>query len=193
MIFVLSTTGCTNDIQADIIFGLHGIGGADRAHVAEFVKSVGGAFDLDTGRVRVGLLENCNSVDIELGQHAEKQPFIEGVTESMTSRITPFLHQLRMSFGRPSSGGKRNRIAILLVSGEIEDMNKVYSEIMRLKYNTRVIVVGIGKGVSTDQLTMLASYKDKFTPDNSHVFPVEDSAELIDIVKKIHVRMCHEQ
>ena len=175
------------------MFGLHGIGGGDRAHAEEFIKSVGGAFDLESGNVRVGVIENCNSADIELGQFEEKQEFVEGLTESMSTRITPFLHRLRMSFGRPASGGKRNRIAILLISGEIEDITKVYSEMQRLKFNTRVIVVGIGKSVSTDQLSILASYKDKYSPDNSHVFPVSDSSELVDIVRKIHVRMCKEQ
>ena len=159
----------------------------------EFIKAVGGAFDLESGNVRVGVVENCNSADIELGQFEEKQAFVEGLTESMSTRITPFLHRLRMSFGRPSRSGKHNRIAVLLISGEIEDITKVYTEVQRLKFNTRVIVVGIGKGVSTDQLAVLASYKDKFTPDNSHVFPVGDSSELVDIVRKIHVRMCKEQ
>ena len=184
---------CTGDIQADIVFGLHGIGGEDRPYVAEFIRSVGGAFDLESGRVRVGLIENCDSADIELGEFGEKESFVEEVSESMTTRIAPFLHRLRMSFGRPSSRDKFNRIAVLIVSGEIDDMHKVYSQVMRLKYNTRVIVVSIGEGVSTDQLMTLASYKDKFTPDNSHMFPVAEASELIDIVKKIHVRMCQEQ
>ena len=186
--------GCMDDIQADIMFGLHGIGGGDREHVEEFIKSVAGAFNLESGNVRVGVIENCNSADIELGRFEERQTFVEGLTESMSTRITPFLHQLRMSFGgRPRSGEKHNRIAVLLVSGEIEDINEVYSEVQRLKFNTRVIVVGVGNDVSTDQLSILASYKDKFSPDNSHVFPVDESSELIDLVRKIHERMCQEQ
>ena len=184
---------CTGDIQADIVFGLHGIGGDDRPYVEDFIRSVGGAFDLEAGRVRVGLIEDCNPADIELGQFSEKEAFVEGLSESMTTRISPFLHRLRMSFGRQSSRDKFNRIAILIVSGDIEDVNKAYSDIMRLKHVARVIVVGVGEGVSTDQLMSLASYKDKFTPDNSHVFPVEHASDLMDIVRKIHVRMCQEQ
>ena len=61
-----SVVGCTNDIQADIMFGLHGIGGDDREHVEEFIKRVGGASNLESGNVRVGVIENCNSTDIEL-------------------------------------------------------------------------------------------------------------------------------
>lgn len=67
---------CAKGIHADIMFGLYGISGADRDRVTEFVKSVGGAFDLLSGNVRIGLRETCGRAKLGLSEFEGNEEFI---------------------------------------------------------------------------------------------------------------------
>lgn len=175
------------------MFGLHGIGGGHRAQMAELIKSVGDAFNLDAGNVRIGLIESCKT-PIEIGQYEEKETFDEGVDEFMSTSIQPFWYQLGMSFGPlPSSGAKRSRIVVLLVSGDMEDMSMIYSDGMWDRFNTWLIVVNVNEMSTQQQLDMIDSYMEKVKPEKAHVFQVNNASELINIIRKIHLRTCKKQ
>lgn len=85
------------------------------------------------------------------------------------------------------------RIGILVISGKVQDMDKAYLENMRMKNMVRMVVIGLGKGSDAGQLKKLASYKTMFEPDTSHVFQVNDSADLPFLVKRLQVLLCKEQ
>lgn len=99
------------------------------------------------------------------------------------------LFKIRQSFGFTRNDA--DRIAVLLVSGRVQDMEYAYKQVRYLKFKARVIVVGVGKDIDTEQLKMLASYRDKNVPDISHVLPISEAAFLPKIVKKLHRLMCN--
>ncbi|XP_052261667.1 uncharacterized protein LOC127865760 [Dreissena polymorpha] len=178
---------CSSDFMGDFMFGIHGIGGDSMDHVIEFIKHVGGAFR-NSKNIRLGLKESCRNADLPLSDYSGDSDFATDVQEQMVESAADLLSGIRTSFGnvRPDV----NRVSVLILSGKIDDMEKAFLEAMRLKYSTRVIVVGVGKSIDRDQLMRLASYENKAKPDISHVFPVDSSAELSDIVKKLHVLIC---
>ncbi|KAH3860726.1 hypothetical protein DPMN_023644 [Dreissena polymorpha] len=180
---------CSSDFMGDIMFGIHGIGGDSMDHVIEFIKNVGGAFR-NSKNIRLGLKESCRNADLPLADYSGDSDFATDVQERMVESAADLLSGIRTSFGtdRPDV----NRVSVLILSGKIDDMDMAYLEAMRLKYSTRVIVVGVGKSIDRDQLMRLASYEDKAKPDVSHVFPVDSSAELSDIVKNLHVLICRD-
>ncbi|XP_052281834.1 collagen alpha-5(VI) chain-like isoform X2 [Dreissena polymorpha] len=180
---------CSSDFMGDLMFGIHGIGGDSMDHVIEFIKHVGGAFK-NSKNIRLGLKESCRNADLPLSDYSADSDFATNVQEQMVESAADLLSGIRTSFGnvRPDV----NRVSVLILSGKIDDMEKAFLEAMRLKYSTRVIVVGVGKSIDREQLMRLASYEDKAKPDISHVFPVDSSAELSDIVKKLHVLICRD-
>ena len=173
------------------MFGLFGIGGGDRRNVMEFIKKVGSGFDLRDGHVRVGVRESCFDAHVVLSEFPDTGTYFSAVEESFISIISSLLVDVRMDLGKARPNA--NRIAILVVSGEIQDMEEAMKQVRRLKYNTRVIVVGIGNSVDEKQLMQLASSKNSYEMDMSHVFPVQSSKELLELVKKVQVLMCEEQ
>jgi len=178
---------CTNTFQADVMFGIHGIGGDSRVEVREFVKEIGGAFRA-APNVRIGLSENCNSAEIELQGFQEEDTFAVTVSQAMATSATATFNRVRLSYGRARTDV--NRIAILIVAGEIEDFEMAKREVARLKYSSRVIVVGVGERVDVQQLRELSSYED--ASDISHVFPVRNPESLTYVVRKILDLMCRE-
>ena len=184
---------CAASLKADIMFGLYGIGGNDRPKVNDFIKKVGGAFDLQSGNVQIGLNEDCGNAMIKLKEFGDKEYFSNTVDEVMTTDITSLLIKLRQSFG--FSGRAADRVIILVVSGRIEgtEGEAFFKNLYRFKHSNRVIVIGVGKDTDKKQLVQLASYKNSGEQDDSHVFMVEDSDDLLFEVKKVHRLLCEAQ
>lgn len=181
---------CANSLKADIMFGLYGIGGGDRNKVMEFIKTVGGAFDLQSGNVRLGLVENCGKAMFKLSEFEDSDYFRSTVDAAMETEISSLIGDLRRSFSFKQDA---DRIVILFVSGGIEDIDSAVLEAKRMKFNTRIIVIGVGENFNKEHLIRLASYKDSYKEDATHVFMVPDANDLVDQVKKIHVLMCNSQ
>jgi hypothetical protein len=184
---------CAKNLKADIMFGLYGIGGDDRNKVTDFMKKVGGAFDLESGNVKIGLNEDCGKAMIKLQEFGDKEYFSTTVDEVMGTEISTLLGNLRRSFG--FSRKNADKVVVLVVSGKLEGVEEeaFYETVQRFKHGNRVIVVGVGKGTDKSQLQKLATYKDNSEPDDSHVFMVDDSDDLLFEVKKIHHLMCNAQ
>lgn len=181
---------CSNSLQADIMFGMYGIGGGDRSQVTEFIQALGGAFGLESGNVRLGLSESCGKATFKLSEFEDSDDFRSAVNTAMETEMSSLLANIRRSFTPKQDTDK---IVILIVSGSIQDIDSAYAEAKRLKFNTGIIVIGVGEGVDKEQLIRLASYKDSFKEDDSHVFTVDESEDLVDLIKKIHVLMCSAQ
>lgn len=172
------------------MFGLYGIGGGDRNKVMEFIQTVGGAFDVQSGNVRLGLLESCGKAMFKLSEFEDSDDFRSTVDTAMETEISSLIGDLRRSFSVKQNA---DRIVILFVSGSVEDIDSAVVEAKRMKFNTRIIVIGVGEGFDKEQLIQLASYKDSYKEDDTHVFMVPDANDLVDQVKKLHVLMCNSQ
>jgi hypothetical protein len=173
------------------MFGLYGIGSRDRNQVVEFIRSVGSAIRLTSGKVRVGLRESCGTSEIDLKEFDDIVYYISSVNDAMETDLSTLLSNLRTSFVPTRMNAES--IAVLVISGKVQDMDKAYTEVLRLKEKARVIVVGVGKEVDRDQLQRLATYKDHLNPDTSHVLIMENSTYLPTVVRQFMMRLCREQ
>ncbi|WAR24539.1 CO6A6-like protein [Mya arenaria] len=180
---------CTSDFEAEIMFGIYDIGGESRLQVTEFIKMIGDSVGVSTN-VKIGLVESCNIADIALQRFTKDNQFAPAVEDAMQTSAYSLVNRVRLGFGR--SATKAKRFAILLIAGPINDFDETKADVLRLKYSTRSIVVGVGSSVDRSQLKDLASYKDKHTPDLSHVFPVEKADKLVNIVMKVLNLMCND-
>jgi len=169
------------------MFGIHEIGGDARVEVSEFVKEIGRAFRA-APKVRIGLSENCNRAEIQLQGFQEDYTLAAAVSQAMATSATVTFNRVRLSYGRARTDV--NRIAILIVGGEIVDFEMAKREGARLKYTSRVIVVGVGNHVDVQQLRELSSYAD--ANDFSHVFPVRQPERLTGVVRKVLDLICRE-
>ncbi|XP_052791179.1 cartilage matrix protein-like [Mya arenaria] len=180
---------CTSAFEAEIMFGIYGIGGESRLQVTEFIKMIGDSVGVSTN-VKIGLVESCNKADIALQKFTKDNQFAPAVEDAMQTSAYSLVSRVRLGFGR--SATKANRFAIFLIAGPINDFDETKADLLRLKYSTRSIVVGVGSSVDRSQLKDLASYRDKHTPDLSHVFPVEKAENLVNIVRKVLNLMCND-
>ncbi|XP_052776644.1 cartilage matrix protein-like [Mya arenaria] len=180
---------CTSVFEAEIMFGIYGIGGESRLQVIEFIKMIGDSVGVSTN-VKIGLVESCNLADIALQKFTKDNQFAPAVEDAMQTSAYSLVNRVRLGFGR--SATKAKRFAILLIAGPINDFDETRADVLRLKYSTRSIVVGVGSSVDRSQLKDLASYRDKHTPDLSHVFPVEKADKLVNIVMKVLNLMCND-
>ena len=169
------------------MFGIHDIGGDSRVKVIDFVKEIGEALRA-APKVRLGLSENCNKAEIELKGFQEGDTFAVAVSQAMATSATVTFNRVRLSYGRARTDV--NRIAILIVGGEVVDFEMAKREGARLKYSSRVIVVGIGNHVDVQQLRELSSYAD--ANDFSHVFSVSQPERLTGVVQKVLDLICRE-
>lgn len=172
------------------MFGLYNIGGDDSADVLQFIQKFGSRFNLDTN-VRIGVRQGCPDVMVDLASFPDSKTYVSKLNDVLTTGISELLASCRS--GLRSSRPDANRVAIVIVSGPIPDAEKAYLEALRLKYNTRVIIVGIGESVSVDDMKKLASSKNGYEQDSSHVFLVTSAGKLADLIKKIQVLICKEQ
>lgn len=180
---------CKPLVKADIMFGLQAIGGSDRENVAEFIKALGGGLDLKSRNFKIGLRENCKDNVLYPTDFHYFDDYTHAVNDAMETDIAPILFHTRRAFNL--SKRRASRVAILLISGKINNIDKVKRIAERMKRNTKIIVVGVGKFFDTKQLQELASSRVRLVPDISHVLPVTDSANLIHVVKKVKNLLCN--
>lgn len=170
------------------------IGGVARDNVSAFMKKVGGGFDLGSGKVRIGLVENCGRAEFQVQEFENSAMYGSAITQAMETDISTMLLNIRTGY-IPSDFDKTDSstIIILLVSGTIRDMDKAVAEVRRLKYKAMIIVIGVDQSTDFGQLKQLATYKDRNVPDATHVFQLNNPYELFEKIKQIHQLMCSSQ
>uniref|UniRef100_A0A671X0S2 Uncharacterized protein n=1 Tax=Sparus aurata TaxID=8175 RepID=A0A671X0S2_SPAAU len=185
---------CETSAKADIVLVLDGSGSmteADFQHALSFATDIVSAFDIGPDRVQIALVQYSIKPKTHwyLNTHQNKQTLLEDVSRIQQLRGSTYTgsalnHTLQNIF-QPNVGMRADpeKIAVLITDGRSTD--DVDSPSQALKdADIEVYTVGFYEA-SERQLRSIAS-----DPDEDHVFIVENSQLLRNIVDNVTINLC---
>ena len=182
---------------ADLIFVMDSSGSIDPGAFVkqkEFVKAMIDLFDINSGKIRVGVVSYSNWAFLEfhLNTYTTKEEMknaISNVTHYRGDTNTgSTIGYMRDVMFRAEHGARPDvpRIAIVLTDGRSNDplYTMKESELTR-KAGVTLFAIGVGDDASTYELSRIAS-----NPDKNYVFKVENYDALIKIRELLAIKAC---
>lgn len=163
---MLVVAACGEVKPADIVFALPATANSHQTTQAiEFIRSVADRMMVSTKGVRIGLApRSCLSVPgFTLDQGSDKNQVLRmfGVGQkSSLAETSSVIKYLRSVSFRQESGARANarKIGVLIVDGPLKNFGQAVDEAILAKQNgIELLVIGVGKEVRPEELTLLAS------------------------------------
>lgn len=203
LLVLLSTIGAVfadysprEGCNADIIFILDessSISGSNFTRQLHFVQDIIKDFDVDSGKVRIGVIKFSNEVEvpISLGKYTDEEQLTTEVGKIKqrigNTKTELALIRLREEMSKSARRGVRH-LAIVITDGDSDDKAETKKEAdICHRENYEMFAVGVGRDVTLAQLKIIAS-------DENLVFTVTSYAELQSSLReKLAWKACHSE
>ena len=183
--------GC-NGADTDVVFLLDASGSVRKDNfqlMLEFVGGVVESLDIDSGRIRVGLITFSDHVyrQFTLNKYSTRADILEAIGEvpyaSSTTDTAAALRYLWDNMFTPAGGSRSHarKLGVLMTDGDSDDSEATEREAALVhEEGIHMIVLAIGKWTDTFELQAIASFpQDKNLMEVENFSSLEDTTNII--------------
>ncbi|KAK3609157.1 hypothetical protein CHS0354_002136 [Potamilus streckersoni] len=182
--------------RGDILFILDASGSVGTANfhqMLNFVVSVINALNIGILESHVAMItfSSQNHLEWNLNTYGDKQALVNASLRiryvAGTTQTSQALQYARTNVFTPGAGDRQGfpNVAIILTDGQSANPSQTATAAAALQLVAKVIAIGIGTSVDTNELHVIAT-----DPDQQNVFLLRDFHELQNVVAKIISVLC---
>ncbi|KAK3594268.1 hypothetical protein CHS0354_008849 [Potamilus streckersoni] len=183
---------CPRDILF-IVDASGSLGPANFQQVLNFIAGVINGLNIGVSENRVAVMTFSSSVKVEwnLNTYADKQSLINATHHIHYTGGETYTHQAlqyaRIKVFSLAAGDRQHfpNVAIILTDGKSNNDSQTVIEAAALQHVAKVIAIGIGSQIDTNELHAIAT-----NPDQQNVLLARDVHELQTLLTKIRTLLC---